>query len=169
MAYRLAMETPHAFTAIAVIAANLPVADNMDCTPNRKPISVAIFNGTQDPVNPYQGGLVKVGDDYSRGEVLSTQQTIDYWKDVNGVDSSPEIVEFPQIDNDSNTSVSRYRWLSDNKNEVLLYKLEGSGHVIPSKISHFPRIVGRESRDISAVHEIVDFFLQQNERSIIRQ
>ena len=57
MVYRLALEKPEAFAALAVIAANLPVDENFNCQKSDKPVSIAIINGTEDPINPYHGGI----------------------------------------------------------------------------------------------------------------
>ena len=59
MAYKLALNMPAVFNAITAKVANLPDSSNMDCTTSDQPISVMIFNGTHDPINPYMGGEVK--------------------------------------------------------------------------------------------------------------
>jgi len=79
MVYRLGLEAPQLFAAIAPVSANLPVSENMDCHKSGEAISVAIFNGTKDPVNPFSGGLVTVMGNESRGRVVSSRQTADYW------------------------------------------------------------------------------------------
>ena len=82
MAFKLALEVPEQFAAIAAIAANLPISENSDCSPAHQPISVAIFNGTKDPINPYEGGLVEILGNSSRGAVLSSIETAQYWVEV---------------------------------------------------------------------------------------
>ena len=161
MAYKIAMEVPQSISAIAVVGASLPVEKNRDCVQKKQAVSVAIFNGTKDPVNPYHGGLVKVGNDVSRGKVLSTDKTVLYWSDLAGVKSAPVITQYSQLDHDDETRVIRYQWDGADGKEILLYRLQGSGHVIPSKMSNFPRVVGPEARDISAAEEIVAFFLRR--------
>jgi polyhydroxybutyrate depolymerase len=54
----LALEMPDTFAALAAVAANLPIEANLDCQPSQRPVSIAILNGTNDPINPYNGGLV---------------------------------------------------------------------------------------------------------------
>ncbi|MBK6280763.1 MAG: hypothetical protein IPF57_22810 [Gammaproteobacteria bacterium] len=52
MAYRLGLERPDLVLAIAPMAAGLPVAATRDCREPGKAVATAIFNGTEDPVNP---------------------------------------------------------------------------------------------------------------------
>lgn len=160
MAYKLALEAPHLVRAIAPISASLPVDENLDCEKSAVPVSVAIFNGTEDPVNLYEGGLVSLFGNSSRGTVLSSMDTARYWASLAGanVELSPETIRFPEVDGVTTTSVTAKRWLGNNAVEVRLYTLEGSGHVIPSKRVQFPRIIGPSAGDISGPEEIVVFF-----------
>lgn len=159
MAYRLALELPEQITAIAPIAANLPVDESLDCIKAENPLSIAIFNGSDDPINPYEGGVVNLFGNTSRGEVLSTMDTIAYWLNLANITQEPLRYEHPEVDGNTSTSVIEQRWLGDNGIQVRLYTLQGSGHVIPSKLVRFPRILGRKAGDISAAEEIVNFFL----------
>src|SRR5258708_6982157 len=53
LSYRLALERPHAFAAIAAISSNLPAPDNMDCQPANVGIPVMVINGTPAPLSLY--------------------------------------------------------------------------------------------------------------------
>lgn len=160
MAYRLALETPELIRAIAPISANLPVDNNLDCEKSGKPISVAIFTGTEDPINPFNGGLVSVFGNTSRGSVLSSAETANYWKQLAEIKSEPELISRPEADGVSETSVLEQRWLGPDDIQVRHYTLSGSGHVIPSKMAHFPKILGPSAGDISGPNEIVRFFYE---------
>ena len=162
MAYKLAYEMPDEFKAVASIAANLPVDSNSDCTKSNKPVSVAIFVGLDDDINPYEGGLVEVMGNTSRGSVMSAQDSAGYWKTLAGANTSATAYTFPELDNNKSTSVERLDWQNDKGINIRLYTLKGSGHVIPSKTARFPRMLGAEARDISGPQEIVDFFLAPN-------
>ena len=159
MAYRLALELPGLVKAIAPMAANLPVDSNLDCEKTGKPLSVAIFNGTNDPINPYEGGLVVILGNASRGEVLSSTDTVSYWLGLAGISQQAQRIEYPEVDGNTGTSVHEDRWTADDGLQVRLYTLVGSGHVVPSKIARTPRILGGDAGDISAPEEIVSFFL----------
>jgi polyhydroxybutyrate depolymerase len=158
MAYRLAFEMPEQFAAVAPISANIPVDSNLDCEKSGKPVSVAIFNGTNDPTNPYNGGLVEVMGDKSRGEVISSADSAAYWRGLAALDPEPVTREFPEVDGDLNTKVKLQSWQGDGGVEVRLYTLEGSGHVIPSKKVKFGRGFGGSAGDIDGAEEIWDFF-----------
>lgn len=159
MAYRLALEAPDLVTAIAPISANLPVDENLGCSPSGEPVSVAIFNGTKDPVNPFEGGVVEVWGNTTRGRVLSASATADYWKALAGVTGEPQVSNFADSDGDDSTSVVQQRWQGQDGTQILLYTMTGSGHVIPSKIVKFPRALGPGAGDISGPEEIMTFFL----------
>jgi polyhydroxybutyrate depolymerase len=61
MAFRLALEAPTRFRAIAAVAANVPTPRNFKCKPaGDGTSSVMIMNGTEDPLVPYDGGEVRV-------------------------------------------------------------------------------------------------------------
>lgn len=159
MAYGLALEAPDLFAAFAPMAANLPVDSNLDCEKSGQPVSIAIFNGTDDPVNPYDGGLVELFGNSSRGEVRSAMETVGYWRELAGITEAASEKRFPELDGQQSTSVIEQRWTGADGTQVRLYTLKGSGHVIPSKRVGVPRIAGSAAGDISGPEEIVEFFL----------
>ena len=60
MAFRLALEAPSRFRAVAAVSANVPTPENFKCKPaGQGTSSVMIMNGTKDPLNPFDGGEVK--------------------------------------------------------------------------------------------------------------
>lgn len=76
MCFKLAKERPGVFKGFAAVAANLPAVTNDDCINASQPVSMLLLDGTADPINPYNGGVVKAGDGKERGEVMSTNQTL---------------------------------------------------------------------------------------------
>jgi polyhydroxybutyrate depolymerase len=91
MAYKLALEAPQIIRAVAALSANLPIDTNFDCNKSGIPISIAIFNGTEDTINPYYGGTVRLGSNESRGLVLITDQTVEYWAQLAGADRAAPV------------------------------------------------------------------------------
>lgn len=163
MTFGLAMEAAGLFSAIASVSASLPVEENLDCTPSGDPISVAIFNGTEDPINPFNGGVVEVMGNSSRGDVISSLASAQYWADLIDPPNPPEADKiFPNLDGVDTTSIAERRWLGRSGKQVRHYTLNGSGHVIPSTIARFPRIMGGDARDISGPEEIIGFFMAQS-------
>lgn len=159
MAYRLALESPGQFAAYAPMAANLPAKSNLGCQESGRAVSIAIFNGTNDPINPYNGGTVSILGNDSRGEVLSSEQTAAYWQRLGGLSGAAGITRHPELDGDQDTWVVEQRWSAPGKAEVRLYTLHGSGHVVPSTRVGAPRLLGGAAGDLSGPATVVGFFL----------
>lgn len=72
MVLRLALEAPALVAGVVAISANLPTAENNDCTASRdgQP-SVSLIEGTDDRLNPYKGGRVSILGFGNRGTVMS--------------------------------------------------------------------------------------------------
>lgn len=158
LAFRLALERADKFAGIAAISSNLPVADNMDCDPKPKPMPVLIMNGTADPVSPYEGGTNGRGT--ANGRTLSTDETVQYFAQINGLDDAPERMTLEHKGADK-TSVERVAWSAPGKPSVVLYTIRGGGHNVPQPYYRFPRIVGPQTEDIDAPAAIWEFFMQE--------
>ncbi len=158
MAFKLALEMPDQIAAIAPIAANLPVDSNLDCRKSGQPVSVALFNGTRDPINPYDGGLVELFGDRSRGEVLSSDDTIAYWRALAGLGQDPyrHWQVAPIVVGGAEAEVTEWR---GGATQIRRYKLIGSGHVIPSAKVHFGALFGGNMPAVEGAREIWDFFV----------
>ena len=91
MAFRLALEAPARFRAVAAVAANVPTPENFKCRragPGTS--SVMIMNGTMDPLNPFDGGEVKLfGLFIGRGKVRSSRESGQYFADINHMGGTP--------------------------------------------------------------------------------
>ena len=157
MVYRMAMEAPESIFIAAPIAANMPVDANLDCTKSGKPVHMSIFNGTKDPINPYLGGFVEVLGNASRGEVLSSDETLNYWAGLAEASQEEQITtHFAELDGNPDTKVIRF--LRAGQKYIALYQLEGSGHVVPSPFMYFGEIMGQGAQDINAAEEIYRFY-----------
>jgi polyhydroxybutyrate depolymerase len=155
--YRLAHEMPTRFAGFAVIAANPPSADNFDCIASSKAVSMAILNGTEDPLNPYNGGLVDVYGDTSRGHVISSIDNGDYWRTLANLDQFSETILTKETDN----SVIKAHWTSAQvSQQVVLFTFTNSGHVIPSRKVKFQRIRGPNPAELESSELIWQFFSQ---------
>jgi len=157
LAYRLGFERPEQFAAIAPIAANHPVMDNFDCEKTQQAVSVAIFNGTRDQVNPYDGGLVSILGDNSRGAVISTKESVNYWRNLAGITQPATITELSTSDNPA-THVTLSAWQGANGTQLRLYTLHNSGHVVPSRLVKYGKFFGSSATDIEAAQQVWDFF-----------
>lgn len=161
MSYRLACDSADVFAAIAPVAANLAVELANECRPARG-ISVAIFNGTDDPIMPWTGGDIKVL--WSRrGTVLSTQATFERWLKLNDCALPSTHMPINRIADDSTSLVKHDARDCSDGSEVQLYEILGGGHTWPGGNQYLAeRIVGKVSRELNASETIWKFFSRRS-------
>lgn len=139
MAYRIAMEQPHSVAGIATICAALPTPETNRCTiPDSLP-PIMIVNGTADKICPAKGGELNLFG-AKRGFVVSALETGRLFA---GKAAANEV-----------HSGHRYNWTD----KVVLYLLEGGGHVIPQPLTRFPRLMGNMRKDFDAPAAALRFF-----------
>jgi polyhydroxybutyrate depolymerase len=136
MAYKLALTMPSIFKAITAIVANLPDSANMDCEPSGRPVSVMIINGTNDPLNPYQGGEMRVGGG-SVGMVRSTDLTFRYWANLAGYSREPVVSYLPDTDPADGSTIVQFSFRKKRGPEVVLLEVIGGKHGYPNDINVF--------------------------------
>ncbi|QJD77683.1 alpha/beta hydrolase family esterase [Spirosoma rhododendri] len=134
MAYKLAMTMPAAFRAVTAIIANLPDSTNMDCVASGKAIPIMIINGTEDPINPYNGGDVNLGPNMKMGRVRSTDQTLAYWASLARYEGKPSMETLPNTDPGDGRTIERYTYKAKGQPEVVLLKVIGGKHDYPKDI-----------------------------------
>ncbi len=157
VSYYLACRLPGRVRAIAAVAMPLPGSLEDDCQAG-PPVGLAVLNGTEDPIVPYEGGEIRLFG-RNRGPVLSTDATIRLWLQRNRCSGEGQSVKLSDSSDDS-TRVRKTEY-SDCEGDasVLLYRIEGGGHTWPSGTQYLPRaLVGSVSRDIDAASEIWAFF-----------
>ncbi|MFK7926569.1 MAG: PHB depolymerase family esterase, partial [Myxococcota bacterium] len=154
--YFMACSFPDRIRAIAAVAMPLPLYMKDDCETG-KPVGVTIMNGTEDPLVPYDGGTIEIGES-SRDEVLSTSDSIALWADRNGCDLDEKTTS--EIDPaDDEIRVEKTEWRSCSGAPIVLYSLVGGGHTWPSGLQYLPEfIVGKVGRDIDGSVEAWRFF-----------
>ena len=146
MAYKLALTMPQKIKAVAAIVANLPDTNNMDCIEVKRPIPVMIVNGTEDPLNLYNGGMMVLGN-VTLGYVRSTDRTFKYWSNLAGYTGDPVKENLPDTDPSDGRTIERYTYKKKGKPEVVLLKVIGGKHDYP--------------KDIDVFEEIWEFFRRQ--------
>lgn len=162
MAYRLALEAPIEFRAVAAVAANVPAPDNFKCMPaGRNTTSVMIMNGTEDPLNPFNGGEVKLYGFINRGTVMSSGQSAEYFADMSGLTIEPQKSATDVADG---IRVERSLWRAELPAEVELVAIKGGGHSVPQSAWRYPRILGPTAREPDGPAIIWDFFARQKPR-----
>jgi polyhydroxybutyrate depolymerase len=157
MSFRLGCSLPDIIRAIAPVTAQIPAAIAPLCR-SESAVSLAVFNGTADPLVPYNGGQITVLR-RQRGAVLSTDETIRIWLRKNRCRPEAVITELPDIAADG-TRVTQFEYSRcENESKVVLYRIEGGGHTWPDGRQYLSvRRVGRTSRDINGCDEIWQFF-----------
>lgn len=158
MAYRLGLEAPGLVAGIAAVAANLPVWANLDCEPTGEAVATLVMNGTADPVNPYEGGLVKIFGNSSRGVVQSAMDTASYWAGLAGHSGEGMLQVWPDRSADDKTVVESIDWLAPGKVPVSLVTIIGGGHTFPHPVLALPRILGPTSHQLDGAEVIWSFF-----------
>lgn len=158
MSNRLACDAADVFAAAAPVAGDLSVDVAPRCKPAR-PVSIASFNGTDDPVVPWGGGQVKVLW-AKRGAVISAQETLEEWRKLDRCGEQRDGAVVDSVREDA-TSIVEHSSSCAEGTEVRLYEIRGGGHTWPGGEAYLgERLVGRVSREIDANEVIWKFFQQ---------
>jgi polyhydroxybutyrate depolymerase len=159
MAFRLALEAPARFRAVAAVAANVPAPENFKCKPaGQGTSSVMIMNGTKDPLNPFGGGEVKFFGLLKRGKVRSSRESGQYFADLNGIKGAPEAKGAQRTDE---AHAEQVLWRNGSKVEVELMAIHGGGHGLPQPYVRYPRLLGPTPREPNGPAVIWAFFERQ--------
>ncbi|MFI4967339.1 MAG: alpha/beta hydrolase family esterase [Gammaproteobacteria bacterium] len=160
MAYRLALEAPGRFRAVAAVSANVPIPENFKCKPAAQgSASVMIMDGTADPLNTFEGGEVKFFGMYARGKVLSARESGRYFADLDHLSGAPETSVAPAMDG---FQVERMLWHDGSRTEVELVAIHGGGHGMPQPYWRNPRLLG-PTASLDGPAMIWAFFAQQQD------
>jgi polyhydroxybutyrate depolymerase len=161
MSLRLAVELSDRIAAVGAVTASLGKV--LEHKIPKQPVGVLFMNGTRDPLVPYEGGQVKVLG-RSRGEILSTEASVQWWVKHLDCGSSPKRSQLPdtvRIDG-THTEVERYTDCR-GRVQVILYRVIGGGHTWPGGTQYLPKkLIGPVSRDFQATNKIFDFFAQHH-------
>lgn len=133
MSYKLGLTQPKKFRAIAAIIANLPDDDNMDCGEARVALPVLIINGTADPLNKYEGGMMQSGT-FVMGNVRSTEKTFRYWAELAGYHGNPMMTKLDDADPSDGKTIERYTYKEKGQPEITLLKVINGKHDYPNDI-----------------------------------
>jgi polyhydroxybutyrate depolymerase len=148
--YRLACDLPGVLAAVAPVAGGMPAELAAGCTHAPAP-SILAFQGTADPLMPYDGGGA------GPRRVLSAEQSVGFWARLAGCGDSL-VAEQPRDSVPDGTRVrpSGFTGCSGGR-DVELYTIEGGGHTWPGGPAAGRR-VGRVSRELDGTRVIWQFF-----------
>jgi polyhydroxybutyrate depolymerase len=160
MAFRLALEAPSRFRAVAAVSANVPSPENFKCKPaGQGTPSVMIMNGTDEPLVPFDGGSVSLfGLFYRLGKVRSSRESGQYFADLNHITGTPERNETQAADG---VRVEQVLWRNNFNVEVELVAIHGGGHGIPQPYRRRPRLLGPSPMEPNGPAVIWAFFERQ--------
>jgi polyhydroxybutyrate depolymerase len=158
MAFRLAIEAHNEIAAVAAVAASLPSPDASSCPQQGRTSRVMLINGTADPINPYQGGIVTLFGFASRGSVMSSMASAQHFAERNDQADPPVHEQLRKGLSDDPTSVESLSWQARGKPVCCLYAVRGGGHVVPQRAYRFPRLLGRTTTALDAPREAIRFF-----------
>jgi polyhydroxybutyrate depolymerase len=148
--YRLACDLPGVLAAVAPVAGGMPAELTAGCTRGPAP-SVVAFQGTADPLIPYDGGGA------GPRRVLSAQRSVAFWAGLAGCADSV-VADQPRDSLRDGTRVRRTSFTGcPEGRDVELYTIEGGGHTWPGG-PPAGRRVGRVSREVDATEVIWRFF-----------
>ncbi len=163
MALRMAIERPDIVTAAAAIVASMPA--HSECAAPTRFVPIVFVNGTDDPLMPFKGGTVG-NDKFQRGSVLSTNASVAFWATLSGTKSTPAVTLLPDHSAKDSSRVFRevHAW-HKGQPTVMLYRIEGGGHLEPSRKEQYPRWLsrwlGKQNADIEMADEVWAFFSHQ--------
>jgi polyhydroxybutyrate depolymerase len=161
MAYRLGIELAPRLAAIGVQSALMPMQSR--CKAPAHPISVFVAHGTADEIAPYNGGRVGHWLLRDRGSGVGAEESVAVWRRAAGLPETPLRFRLPHLQSSDPTSATRYVWGNDPARvQVQFMRIDGGGHVQPSKDEELPwilrRIVGNMNHDVDTAEEAWTFF-----------
>jgi polyhydroxybutyrate depolymerase len=143
------------FAAIAPVVGGIaePFAPNFK---PQEPVSVLVIQATGDPIFPFNGGGVKG----NRGRAISTEKTLELWRNHNGTAKNSINGNLPDADKNDGCTVETYLWQNGkNGTEVKFYKEIGGGHGLAGKSQYLPKfVIGTICKDYDATEVIWEFF-----------
>lgn len=163
MALRMSIERPDTITAAAAIVASMPARS--ECAAPTRFVPILFMNGTDDPLMPFTGGRVGKGN-HARGKVLSTEASLGLWARLAGESGAPSRSMLPDLASDDGSRAIREVHAQRNGRPlVMLYRIEGGGHLEPSRTERYPRwlarLLGHQNGDVEMADEIWAFFVAQ--------
>ena len=157
----LALKLSERIAAIAPVAGGLAAPLPSVLRPAR-PVSVLLFNGTDDPLVPFEGGVVG----RAHGRVVGAEETARRWARADGCVASPQHDMPPARPGDA-CHLERSRWRGGREGtEVVLNALVGGGHTWPGGPQYAPKaLVGIVCREPDATRVIWEFFRDHPRRT----
>jgi len=157
MTFRMLCEASELFAGAATIIANMPAGVGEHCHV-RKPLPLVMFNGTADPLVPYEGG--NVGFRGQRGRVWSAERTAEFIARVDGC-AAMQVSPLPIPASTEPVRVERLEWSPCRTSlPVALFRFVGGGHQVPGRPQFLPGLLGLGSLQVNAAVEAMETLLR---------
>ena len=132
------------------------------CPAAKRPVSLLLVAGTEDPLVPYGGGEVGFKRRRDRGAVIAMEEVISYWRAADGLADEPRSEKLPHLDSSDPTTATRLTWGAPQGPQVVFVAVKGGGHQEPSPTARggwlYTKLVGPQSGDYESADESWAFF-----------
>lgn len=157
--FYLALKLSNKFLAIAPVCANI-TKGLKDFYKPEYPVSLMLICGTEDPLVKYDGGKIGFKWGKSRGNSISTDETISIFKKLNKCNDKAKTEDIPDVVSDDKCYAAKYTYSGGiNNTEVVLIKITNGGHTWPRGSQSLPKkIVGNTCKDFNGADMIWEFF-----------
>jgi len=153
MTYTIACSLHDRIAAVAALIS--PMFERQrDACKNVRPVPIMVLAGTADKVLPFDGKR------FPKARLLSVPETMDFWRKAHGCTARQQKT-LPHREASDPTRIEATTW-SECKTgaRLVLYRVEGGGHRLPSLASEEPpaeKRAGPRNRDIETADEIWEF------------
>ena len=122
------------------------------------PLSALLINGTEDPIVPWDGGMVRF-EDQDLGHVIPVERTFSFWTRHNRCEDV-EVTMIPDFAPNDGSRIERRKAVGcADDAKVELFVVQGAGHTWPSGWQYLPQsMIGPTSHDIDAAVATWRFF-----------
>lgn len=148
----LACQRADRIAAVAQVGSTMAIAQAATCAPSR-PMPALLFNGTADPIIPYQGTNEGVA------SLLSAPATTARWAALAGCAPTPTDTMLPATVEDGTAVTSHTYNACAQGASVVLYEITGGGHTWPGGLQYAPVAnVGKTTGNLDADSVMWTFF-----------
>lgn len=143
MTFRMARENPDLFESVAPVAGS-------DWMPSSTPPRLLYITGTEDPLNPFEGGDIFIGNSYA-GTKPDVEEMILRWTSLLNCESQFAI--------ETQQDIRTYEFDCSVNGQLKMLALIDHGHHWPGAGSLFPiSLVGENTSSLNANEVIWEFF-----------
>ena len=118
-------------------------------------VSIAYFNGTEDPLIPYAGGDVGRG----RGLALGAEASAERWRQWNRCPAPPVTRALPEQAHDATAVRQQTSTACRDGSSVIAYRVDGGGHTWPGGRQYMTvHLIGRTTHNLNASQALWELF-----------